>query len=67
MTKERLNALREEWRLQGKSQNQLAREIGISPATWSRILRRKQKPTRDSEIAIEQKTGLTRQDLIEAR
>jgi transcriptional regulator with XRE-family HTH domain len=67
MTRARLQELREQWRKQGKSQNQIAREIGISEATWSRILLRKSKPSRDTELAIEKKTGLTREDLIEAR
>lgn len=67
MTKARLKELREQWRLEGKSQNEIARLIGISGAQWSRILRRKSAPRRDTELAILKQTGLTRDELLEAR
>lgn len=67
MKRARLNALRAEWKEQGKTQNQIARELGISQAQLSRILNRESKPSADVALLIEQKLGLTLRDLVEAR
>lgn len=50
----------------GKSQNDLAREIGISPAYLSMILAGKRRPSLPLAFKLEEFTGIPAEEFVEA-
>lgn len=53
-------------RTPGKSQNDLAREIGITPAYFSMILSGDRRPSLPIAIKLEQFTGIPAEEFAEA-
>lgn len=61
-----VNRLRRELKAHGKTQNELARELGISHAHLSQILNGIGQPSLDLAVALEAKTGIPVREFLKA-